>query len=54
VNVTDPDSRSILIGFGFVQGYNAQVAVNEQQIVLAAEITNRRPVNPPNPPRPIT
>ena len=40
VNVTDPDSRSIPIGFGFVQGYNAQVAVNEQQIVLAAEITN--------------
>jgi transposase len=40
VNTTDPDSRSIPIGFGFVQGYNAQVAVNERQIVLAAEITN--------------
>jgi transposase len=40
VNTTDPDSRSIPIGFGFVQGYNAQVAVNEQQIVLATEITN--------------
>jgi Transposase DDE domain len=40
VNVTDPDSRSIPIGFGFVQGYNAQAAVSEQQIVLAAEITN--------------
>jgi transposase len=40
VNITDPDSRPIPVGFGFVQGYNAQTAVNEQQIVLAAEITN--------------
>jgi transposase len=40
VNTTDPDSRPIPIGFGFVQGYNAQAAVNEQQIVLAAEATN--------------
>jgi transposase len=40
VNLTDPDSRPIPIGFGFVQGYNAQTAVNEQQVVLAAEITN--------------
>jgi transposase len=40
VNVTDLDSRPIPIGFGFVQGYNAQAAVNEQGIVLAAEITN--------------
>jgi hypothetical protein len=40
VNVTDPDSRPIPVGFGFVQGYNGQTAVNEKQIVLAAEITN--------------
>jgi transposase len=40
VNITDPDSKPIPVGFGFVQGYNAQTAVNEQQIVLAAEITN--------------
>jgi hypothetical protein len=40
VNVTDPDSLPIPVGFGFVQGYNGQTAVNEKQIVLAAEITN--------------
>jgi transposase len=40
VNITDPDSRPIPVGFGFVQGYNGQTAVNENQIVLAAEITN--------------
>jgi transposase len=39
-NVTDPDSKPIPVGFGYVQGYNAQAAVNERQIVLAAEITN--------------
>jgi hypothetical protein len=40
VNLTDPDSKPIPVGFGYVQGYNAQTAVNETQIVLAAEITN--------------
>lgn len=40
VNTTDPDSKPIPVGFGYVQGYNAQAAVNEEQIVLAAEITN--------------
>jgi transposase len=40
VNLTDPDSKLIPDGLFFVQGYNAQAAVNEHQIVLAAEITN--------------
>jgi Transposase DDE domain len=38
VNLTDPDSRLMKGQRAFVQGYNAQAAVNEQQIVLAAEI----------------
>ncbi|MGH8573159.1 MAG: hypothetical protein ACREX8_11390, partial [Gammaproteobacteria bacterium] len=43
VNTTDPDSRPIPIGFGFVQGYNAQAAVTDEQIVVAAEITVESP-----------
>jgi hypothetical protein len=39
VNATDPDARVMEAFRGYVQGYNAQAAVNEQQIVLAAEIT---------------
>ena len=38
VNTTDPDSRLLKARRGFVQGYNAQAVVNEQQIVIAAEI----------------
>jgi transposase len=39
VNLTDPDSRLMKGTRSYIQGYNAQAAVNEQQIVLAAEIT---------------
>jgi transposase len=39
INVTDPDSRNIKAPRGYVQGYNAQAVTNEQQIVIAAEIT---------------
>jgi hypothetical protein len=40
INSTDPDSRLLKApGIGYVQGYNAQAAVNEKQIVLAAEIS---------------
>ena len=38
INLTDPDSRNMLAARGFVQGYNAQAAVNEQHVVIAAEI----------------
>src|SRR5215218_8440416 len=38
INVTDPDSRMVKGQHQFIQGYNAQAATNEHQIVLAAEI----------------
>ncbi|MGH2798044.1 MAG: transposase [Thermoleophilaceae bacterium] len=39
INTTDPDSRLVKVTGGYVQGYNAQAAVSEEQIVLAAEIS---------------
>jgi transposase len=38
VNTTDPDSKNIKAFRGYVQGYNAQAVVTEQQIVIAAEV----------------
>jgi transposase len=43
INVTDPDSHLMRDTRGFRQGYNAQVTVNEEQIVLAAEVTVEGP-----------
>jgi transposase len=40
INTTDPDSRNVKTLRGWVQGYNAQAASNERQIVIAAELTN--------------
>jgi transposase len=40
INLTDPDSQSMKSGFRYFQGYNAQAAVGEGQIILAAELTN--------------
>jgi transposase len=39
INVTDPDSRNLKTTRGFVQGYNAQAVVTEDQIVVAADIS---------------
>lgn len=37
-NATDPDSRTLRDGPRYLQGYNAQAAVGEGQIVLACEL----------------
>jgi transposase len=39
INVTDPDSRNLKTTRGWVQGYNAQAVVTEDQIVIAADIS---------------
>jgi hypothetical protein len=39
INVTDPDSRLVKATRGYIQGYNAQAVTDENQIVIAAEIT---------------
>lgn len=38
-NVTDPDSRVMKTRKGLIQGYNAQVMVTEEQIIVAADVT---------------
>ena len=43
MNPTDPDSRNVKTPRGYMQGYNAQAAVNERQIVIAAEINTDSP-----------
>jgi transposase len=40
INTTDPDSCNVKTPRGWVQGYNAQAAATERQIVIAAELTN--------------
>ena len=39
INVSDPDSRNLKTPRGWVQGYNAQAVVTDQQIVIAADIS---------------
>jgi transposase len=43
-NFTDPDSRIMLRDGGFLQAYNAQIAVDEgHQIIVAAALSNQAP-----------
>ena len=39
-NTTDPDSRMLRARNRFLQGYNAQAAISEDQVIVAAELTN--------------
>jgi transposase len=41
-NITDPDSRLMATAHGFIQGYNAQAVANDQQVIVAAEVTDER------------
>ncbi len=43
INTTDPDSRNVKTPRSYTQGYNVQAVVNEQQIVLAAEVSTSSP-----------
>jgi transposase len=44
INTTDPDSRLVkTLGQKAIQGYNAQAAVNEHQILVACEVTLESP-----------
>jgi transposase len=43
VNLTDPDSRRMKGNRRYIQGYNAQTVVTEQQVVIAAEISTSAP-----------
>ena len=46
INLSDPDSRVMRTqGTPPRQAYNAQTAVNEKQIIFAAEITSTRPIS---------
>lgn len=38
-NITDPDSRVMKTSQGYVQGYNVQMAVSQDQIILAVGVT---------------
>ncbi|MGH9088431.1 MAG: transposase [Acidimicrobiales bacterium] len=40
-NTTDPESRIMKTTTGWIQGYNAQAAVNANQVIVGADVTNQ-------------
>jgi transposase len=43
INLTDPDSKLVRGMRGWIQGYNAQAACNEQHLIVAAEVMTASP-----------
>jgi transposase len=43
VNVSDPDSTLVKGRSGFIQGYSVQAAVNDEQLIVAAELLSNGP-----------
>jgi len=41
-NLTDPESRIMKTRKGFIQGYNAQAVVSQDQIVVACDVVQER------------
>jgi transposase len=41
-NASDPESKVMKTKDGFLQGYNAQAMVNEEQVVVSAEVTDEQ------------
>lgn len=41
-NTTDPDSKVMATSNGFLQGYNAQAVATEDQVIVAAEVTDEQ------------
>jgi len=40
-NVTDPDSGPMPTTKGWIQGYNAQLVVSDDQLIMAAQVTDQ-------------
>lgn len=41
-NTTDPESKVMSTSNGFLQGYNCQAVANEEQVIVAAEVTDEQ------------
>jgi transposase len=41
-NTTDPESKVMSTAKGYLQGYNAQAVANEDQVIVAAEVTDEQ------------